>query len=135
MIFKTALLFGLLAGCYATPIAIKVPKSGARVLEKRIPGHISTSVDCGGMLISKEKIKAALEAGRTPRVVIGGYPADFFNLDGKNKVFNDATIIRLVSQYSMWNMDQTITYVYALTFNLPSIVKQKRAKSESILLD
>jgi hypothetical protein len=51
MIFKTALLFGLLAGCYAAPI--KVPTPGAEVLERRVPGFIPTSVDCGGVNIPR----------------------------------------------------------------------------------
>lgn len=102
MISKTGLLLGLLASCYAAPI--KVPTAGAGALERRIPGHIPTSVDCGGVMILKVRIKEALEASRTGDT-IGGYPKNFYNKDEDKMVFDDATIIRLVSQCSLFNMD------------------------------
>jgi hypothetical protein len=102
MMFKTALLFGLLAGCYAAPV--KVPAPGAEVFERRGLKTIPTTVDCGGTRISMEQIKAARTEGRT-RATKERYPARFGNKDGKNWVFNDEPTILSVSPYSLQDLD------------------------------
>ena len=128
MIFKTALLLGLLASCYAAPIKVTTP--GAEAHERRIPGHIPTSVDCGGVMILKVRIKEALEASRTGDT-IGGYPKNFYNKDEDKMVFDDATIIRLLSQCSLYNMgpDHHILIIHSdvqLTFNSEAKISKIR---------
>lgn len=72
MIFKTALLLGLLAGCYAAPIrtskAASLPRPATGSLGRRVPGTLPASVNCGGVNLYRERIEAALIASRTPGI-------------------------------------------------------------------
>jgi hypothetical protein len=87
MIFKTALLLGLLAGCYAAPIrtskAASLPRPATGSLGRRDPGTIPYSVNCANVIIYSQKIEAALEASLKPgKSKEKEYPTYFGN---KNK--------------------------------------------------
>jgi hypothetical protein len=84
MIFKTALLLGLLAGCYAAPIrtykAASLPRPATGSLGRRVPGTLPASVNCGGVSIQRQQIEAALIASSTPGLSkTKKYPAYFGN--------------------------------------------------------
>jgi hypothetical protein len=87
MIFKTALLLGLLAGCYAAPIrtskATSLPRPATGSLGRRVSGTIPYSVKCGEVIIYSQKIEAALKASlKSGKSGDKKYPTYFGN---KNK--------------------------------------------------
>lgn len=131
MLFKTALLLGLLAGCYAAPIRVSTP--GAEVLERRVPGHIPTSVNCGGASFSRQQIEAALHAASTSGRSDKGkeYPAEHKNSE---KLFKDPAVTRLVPLCSICGINQFITNAYTLIINshFYSAVEAKKVKEQPL---
>ncbi len=58
--------FTFIYGLVATSFAIPLDDHGLRI-ERRAPGVIPASVNCGGKTITKAQIEAALNAAYTPK--------------------------------------------------------------------